>query len=856
MYQNIAFEKSKNLLHIWDDEKGHFTMPYKKYAYRKNNNGKYVALDGNRVEKVYDWDETDLQRGVIYESDIGPETRTLIDLYYESDDVSKGHREMYLDIEVATEGGFSDTEEVWQPLTSISFYDRAGDQYVAILVDPDNKVKSKVTNNLVLESVKTERELMLKFLTHYASVAPTIITGWNIEFFDIPYLYNRIRKVLGTKEADRLSPINDVIWLKHRNRYKLQGVACLDYMALYKNFTYSEESSYSLEAISQKELGKGKIQYEGTLDHLYQTDIDKFIEYNINDVRLVYELDLKLQFLDQARGVCHKGHVSYDDIYFTTRYLDGACLTYMKRLGIVAPNRRNRTAAPVDENGEDHSNDFAGAFVMDPVPGVYEWIFDEDMSSLYPSIIRTLNISPETKIGRVENWDIVKGAFLANQDNSIPVKLRCGIKQLSFSATEFRKYLLDNKYTVSAIGVVYDSQKPGIIPSILETWMAEREEFRGLAKKYGKEGNTELARFFDAKQLTAKIINNSLYGGLGAPGFRFHDLDNAESITLTGQAVIKQAMTKGNEWFTKQTGEEKQYVIYVDTDSNYFSAMPIIELMEKKLNKKLSREEKIDITYKTSQVVEKYINDSFTPWAKHVLNSDNHFLTIKQEYVSESGLWIAKKRYAQKIITEKGVLISQLTNGKKEWKLDVKGMDVVRSNFPKAFREFMSGILIDILNLVDRKILDDKVIAFRDDIKTKPMLDIMFPTGVKELDKYYIKKDPGQMFGDRVKATPAHAKAALVYNDLLDYFNINSTPKIGNAEKIKWTYLKSNPYGIDGIALKGFEDPKEIVSIIEQYIDYDRIFRSSLENKLQDFYNALGYGKVPANDTLNDFFSF
>jgi hypothetical protein len=291
-------------------------------------------------------------------------------------------------------------------------------------------------------------------------------------------------------------------------------------------------------------------------------------------------------------------------------------------------------------------------------------------------------------------------------------------------------------------------------------------------------------------------------------------------------------------------------------NSNYFSAEPIIELMQKKLGKELSREEKIDITYKTSQVVEKFINDSFTPYAKHVLNSDNHFLTIKQEYVSESGIWIAKKRYAQKIISEKGVLISDLTKGAKEWKLDVKGMDVIRSNFPKAFREFMSGILIDILNLVDRKVIDDKVLAFREDMKQKDMIDIMFPTGVKELTKYRIKKDPGQVFADRVKATPAHVKAALVYNDLLDYFKITSAQPIKNGEKIKWTYLKSNPLGIDGIALKGFDDPEKIVKIVEEYIDYDKIFKSSLENKLQDFYDALSYGKVPVNDTLNSFFSF
>jgi DNA polymerase elongation subunit (family B) len=353
-----------------------------------------------------------------------------------------------------------------------------------------------------------------------------------------------------------------------------------------------------------------------------------------------------------------------------------------------------------------------------------------------------------------------------------------------------------------------------------------------------------------------KIVNNSLYGALGAPGFRFHDLDNAESITLTGQQVIRHAMMKGNEWFTKQTGVDKEYVIYVDTDSNYFSAKPIIDLMESKLGKSLSKEEKIDITYKTSQVVENYINDSWDTFCKHFLNSDKHFLNIKQEYVSESGLWIAKKRYAQKIISEKGVLISQMTNGAKEWKLDVKGMDVVRSNFPKAFREFMSGILIDILNISEKKKIDDKVLAFREDMKQKPMFDIMFPTGVKELKKYKIKKEKGQMFGNRVKGTPVHAKSALNYNDLMEYYKITASQPITDGEKIKWTYLKNNPFGLESCAVKGFEDPEEILKFITQYIDYEKIFTASLENKLGDFYSALNWGGIPKNDNMSDFFAF
>lgn len=853
-YQNIAYQKNKNLVHLWDDKKGHLQFPYKKYAYKKNVHGKHVALDGSKLDRITTWDETDLQRGIIYESDINPETRTLIDMYFETDDPSIGHRELFIDIEVSTEGGFSSAEEAWQPMTSIAFHDRQGNQSVAIIVDPTNKLKSHKDINLTLEVVRTEFELISKFLSYYLEINPTIITGWNIDFFDIPYLYNRITQIAGKEYADSLSPINEVIWLKFRNRYRIMGVSCLDYMALYKLFTYSEEASYSLDNICKKELGKGKIVYEGTLDHLYKTDPEKFIEYNVNDVTLVLELDEKLKFLSLARGICHKGHVPYEDVYFPTRYLDGACVTYMKRLGIIAPNRKLKDHS--NSTDEPVSTDFAGAYVKDPIPGVYEWVFDEDMASLYPSIIRTLNISPETKVARVDNWDQIKTDFWTDAASNVNVKIKAGSKHTLIPTSEFRAWLISNKFTVSSIGVVYDYSKVGLIPAILETWMNERDEYKVLAKKYGKEGNAPMSLFFDSRQHTMKIINNSLYGALGAPGFRFFDLDNAESITLTGQQVIRHAMTKGDEWFTKQTGVKKEYVIYVDTDSNYFSAKPIIDLMESKIGKPMNRQEKIDVTYKTSQVVEKYINDSWDTFAKHFLNSDTHFLSIKQEYVAEAALWVAKKRYAQKIISEKGVLISQMTNGAKEWKLDVKGMDVVRSNFPKAFREFMSIILIDILNISEKKIIDTKILAFREEMKTKPLFDIMFPTGVKELKKYKIKKLKGQVFCDKVKGTPAHVKSALNYNDLIEYFKITKSQPILDGEKIKWTYLKNNTYGLETCAVKGFDDDIKILEFITQYIDYDKIFTSSLENKLVDFYSALNWGLIPKNDNIDNFFQF
>ena len=858
MYQNICYQRQKNLLTVWDDKHGMMQLPYKKYAYKKCANGKYHALDGTKVEKVTTWDDSDIARNLMFESDINPETRTLIDMYHETDEPSIGHRELFLDIEVSTEGGFAKPEDPWQPMTSIAFHDRQAKRSVAIIVDKNKKLRPFSDDVLTLEVVHNEFDLIAKFLEYYIQIAPTIITGWNIDFFDIPYIYNRITRVAGAQYANSLSPVGEVIYLKHRNRYRILGVSSLDYMALYKLFTQNEEVSYSLDAISKKELGKGKTVYEGSLDMLYNRDPEKFVEYNVNDVILVLELDEKLKYLALARGICHKGHVPYEDVYFTTRYLDGACITYMKRLGVIVPNRKLKdySQEEVADDGEEKKDGFAGAFVKDPIPGLYEWTFDEDMKALYPSIIRTLNMSFETKVGRITNWDEIKETFWDDTYSNTKAHLEKGAHHELISMFDLRPWLVDNKYCVSAIGVVYDSKKQGLIPSILEAWGNEREEFRALAKKFAKEGNSDMSEFFDNRQQVAKRMNNSLYGALGAPGFRFYDLDNAESTTLTGQLVVKHAMSKGNEWFVKQTGVKKDYVIYVDTDSTFLSAAPLITMMENKIERQLTEIEKAGLTFKTSQIVENFINDSWDVFAKQHLNADTHFFEIKQEYVASAGFWIARKRYAQMIISEKGTSIHDITNGEKEWKLDVKGMDVVRSDFPKAFRVAMSDILISILKKADKQVIDDKVIGLRESIKTSPLYDIMFPTGIKDLNKYFVKKAEGQVFGERPKGTPIHAKSSLNYNDLMDYYSITKSEPIISGEKIKWTYLKQNPFGLNTCALKGFDDPVEIIKFITDNIDYDHIFESSLENKLTDFYNALQYGKVPKDKNMEEFFSF
>ena len=822
MYQAVAYRKSDNSVHIWDDRKGYYSIKYKPYAYRKATYGNQVALDGERVIKV---DNFDRNEPGLYEADINPETRTLIDLYTDSDEPSIGHRTIFIDIEVDIENGFPTPEEAQNEVTSIAIYDQAGDSRYVWVLDKEGVVQD--TEQVI--SCNDEYTLLQKFLHKYNEIQPTIITGWNIDFFDIPYLYNRMCHILGERKARALSPINDVIWLKHRNRYRISGVACLDYMALYKNFTYTEESSYSLEAISQKELGRGKIKYDGDLNDLMRADINKYVDYNMNDVDLVVEIDEKMKLLDLARAICHKGHVPYEDVYFSTRYLDGASLTYLKRQGFVAPSRKPRDS--------DEPLELLGAFVKPPNPGRYKWVYDLDLTSLYPSIIMTLNVSPETKVTKLDKFDGHKyvkdeGKHYSDGWNGWE------------DSKELRGYLESNNYSIAANGVVYAKDIKGFIPSILEKWFAERVEYKNLRKKYEKEGDADKAEYYDRLQLVTKILLNSFYGVLGNPGFRFFDPDNAVAITSTGQQLIKFTADIGNKFYTRELGVNKDYCIYTDTDSTFFSSLPIIE--HRYPDYDITNEDWMaEKTIEVADEVQAFINKSYDIYGQRFHNVSTHRFDIKQENVAKAGLWIAKKRYAQWIINVEGHSVS---------KLDVKGLDVVRSSFPPAFRRFMAEVLEDILNDINKTDLDDKILAFKDHIKSLDILEIMFPTGVKKVSKYRDKR--AKPFDPPAKGTPVHVKSAINYNDMLKYHNVRTVREIINGEKIKWTYLKSNPMNLNSLALKGFEDPEVIVDFVKQYINHDKIFKSAFENKLNDFYQAMNWGKVPENNNLGKFFGF
>ena len=838
MYQNCYYQREKNLVHIWDDKKGYFNFPYTRYAYEKATNGPFTTLYGDKVSKIYKFTKDDPN---LFESDVPETTRVLVDTYTDSDLPSEGHVVLTYDIECEMESGLPDPEKAENELTSIALHDSATNQYWVLVMDKAGEMLEKKTDKAIVLPFRTEEDMLMKYLELYEMINPSIVTGWNIDYFDTPMLYNRINRLLGKRHANRLSPIGECFWSPYRKRYFMAGVSYLDYLSLYKNFTYSELDSYRLDSIAQKELGRGKIEYDGNLDILFREDIEKFIEYNLVDVELVVEFDRKLQFIDTARGICHAGHVPYEDFVYSSKYLEGALLTYLKRKNIVAPNkpadRRERMEA-LKENKEEK---FIGAYVKAPIVGKYDWIYDLDLTSLYPSIIMSINISPETKMGKIENWDAqdyIKGkreSWIINGD--------------TITQENLKKFFERSKFSVASNGVLYRTDKVGCIPDILDLWFSQRVEFRKLEKQYGESGDKEKYAFYKKRQLVQKILLNSLYGVLGLPAFRFYDVDNATAVTTTGQTVIKSTADMANIKYNKELGTpDADSNIYIDTDSVFFSATPLLD--HRIPNWKENDQQTIaGFVNDIAGEMQDYLNDFYDILGKKVFNIDKHRFEIKKEYVSKAGIWIAKKRYAQWIISDNGVPVD---------KLDVKGLDVVRSSYPAAFRKFMSEVLIEILRGDTEEQLTNKVHDFKKNLPTMDVVKIAKAGAVKNLSKYMPKKKDQTAMFQFLSATPAHVKASIAYNQLLKHFGVqNQYEPLKDGDKIKWVYLKQNPYGLDGVAMNGYNDPPQIMELISTYIDHDKIFERELLKKLEDFYGALNWGEVlSSTKTAEKFFSF
>ncbi len=847
MYMNIYIDKKTEEVHLWDDTKGYVKFPLPKYAYRKKPGGRYRSVYGDELEKVTMFNRNDPS---VFEGDVSPETRVLIDAYEDSDEPSKEHRVIFFDIEVSSEGGFPVIEEGDKELTAIALYDSVTKKYTAFILDKEGKLQDSETEETTILSYDNEESLISHFMNKWEEIQPTIITGWNIDGFDVPYLYNRIKRVMGASFAKRLSPIQECYYNTYSKRMVVAGISCMDYLTLYQKFSGKNEPSYTLGAIGKKVVNIEKISYTGSLNDLYKEDIKKYIDYNLNDVKIVVALDKKLQFIDLARRICHTGHVGYEQFGTSSRYLEGAILMYLRRQGRVAPNKPVEGREEYEQRMEDGEEGFEGAFVKDPVPGRYNWVFDLDLTSMYPNIIISLNISPETKIAKVENWnaeDFVRG--------KLSEVILSGQK---YSAKEFSDMLIQNNLSVASNGAVYrlpkETGQEGTIPSILIKWFNQRKEMRKMASKYAEEKNWEMYEFYDQRQKVQKILLNSIYGCLGLPVFRFYDKDNAEAVTLSGVSIIKTANMAINQYYRNVLGEDakgEDYVIYVDTDSCFASALPIIKKTMPDIDMN-DEKQMTEAILKVTGEAQNYVNKMFDVMALRLFNVKNHRFDAKQEVISKSSFWLAKKRYCQFIINKGGVECDEL---------EVKGIDVVRTSFPAKFRVFMKEILIDFLKNVDEQTINKKILDFKSKMKEYTIIELAKNTSVKfkSLDKKKDYNPKGRQPFQIISGTPAQVKAALIYNDLLEKYGLTKIiPPIFHGQKIKWVYVKQNEFGVECMAMKADgTDPQPILDFIEKYIDRDAMYEQELKSKLMEFYNVLKWDYPNENwEAAANFFEF
>jgi len=863
MYQAIHYDFRNKTCHLRDDQQGWLSFEYTPTYYKLDPKGQFETLDGKQVSKTYTCDKNDPL--TYYEIDIPMETRVLVDAYKDLDDAPKFHNTIFLDIECEI-GGALTTEYIKSApmkITSISIYDMTLKKYHCLILDEKKQLQPTQEENKEIIPCDVESDLLSKFISLWHEADPTIISGWNSEFFDIPYLYHRICKVLGEDVAKKLSPLGITSVKDYFNKraqttestVTLAGINHLDYMLLHKKFIMKQEPSYKLGDIGEKYVKLGKIEYEGSLDKLFKEDVNKFIEYNLRDVEILIELDKKLQFIDLTTNICHLCHVPYENIYYSTALNEGAILTYLKRKDIVSPNKPTTYNPALKEENEE----YAGGYLKDPVPGLYEWVSDLDFTSLYPSVIRNLNMGIETLVGRIQNrdkydnkWGLGDLKELDPDDDITIEKVTPDrkIKVSSIKAKDLIELIEKNKLIISANGTLFRQDKSSIVVEILNDWFNKRKQYKDLMKEaYKVKKDPVLGEFYNKRQHAFKIKLNDVYGVFAINSWRYSDgnLFISKAITLTGQRLDQESINFVNKEISTELGVERDYVITADTDSLFFELKDLIKKRKPDVNIN-SREDVVPVALKITKEYQDKTKPFLQNLCKSLFNTDNQYFELKQEVLLERGYFAGKRRYAQFIVNKEGVPVEEL---------DIKGMDVMKSNMTPLYRKFGEEILLDIMYGKAKKDIDKKIIDFKNTLNALPYKSIAKPTGVRNIRTYIASAPPsGQIFSKLEKKCPINTKAAIYHNDLLRFKKLDKKyPCFTEGDKMYYIQLKDNPYKIEVLGFTG-NDPEFIEDFINKFVDKEEGFNSILLNKLQGIYSDLKWSFPSLNAYVNKFFSF
>jgi len=838
-YTSAHSYRNQILLRGYEDGKRvQYKVPYKPYLFvnsRKGNDSPYKTLKGQPVDRM-DFDSMrDAREFITRYKDVsgmdiyGMTTFLypyLLDAYpgemqYDPSSISV----VTIDIEVAADDGFPNIQTAEKEVTAITI--RKNNELV---VFGCGNFKT-ISENITYIKCKTEYDLLGKFLTVWQSkqFAPDVITGWSIEFFDIPYLVNRITKLLGRKEAEKLSPWGILeermieVNGKENQVFLPIGIAVLDYIQLYRKFKFETQESYRLDYISSIELGERKLDYSehDSLLGLYKNDYQKFIEYNIKDVDLVYKLEEKLKFIEQVFALAYDAKVNYVDTLTTVRPWDVIIHNYLMERNIVVPQNVHQE---VDEQ-------IVGGYVKEPVPGMYRWVVSFDLNSMYPHLIMQYNISPETYVETIDGLTV----------DSI----------LDGAVDDIRYYLEEKNVACAASGCVFDKDYQGFLPKLMEKMYNDRVVFKNkmieAKKAYEKTPTRELSNEISRchnMQMAKKIQLNSAYGALGNQYFRWFDNRHAESITKSGQLAIRWIEREMNKYMNKILHTKGvDYVIASDTDSIYVEMNEVVTNMFAGDGEDNGGSDDPHVVVDgldrwIEAKIQPYINKCYKKLAEYT-NAYQQKMFMKRESIANKGIWTAKKRYILNVYNNEGVSYA-------EPKIKMTGIEAVRSSTPAVCRDKIKKAISIIINKTEDDFI--KFISdFREEFKKLPFEDVAFPRGVRGLTKY---NDTASIYS---KGTPIHVKGALLYNHFLKQKKLEKELQlIGDSDKIKFSYLRlPNPIrdmviSVPNILPKSFG--------LDDYIDYDMQFDKSFLEPIKKISKEIGW-KTEHINTLEAFFN-
>jgi len=881
-YIDALYDRAHDRIHVVERRDGrrvYQEYPANYVLYYDDPRGKFRSIYDTPVSRFSSRNNKEFRKEVrmhsskkIYESDINPIFRCLED-NYKGQDGPKLHTAFYdIEVDFDPERGFSPVTDPFNPITAISVYMDWLDQIVTLAVPPRHmsmatakEIAAEFDNCFMFEK---EADMLNTFLDLIEDA--DILTGWNSEGYDIPYTVNRITRVLSKDDTRRMCLWNQYPKPRIFERfgaenqtYDLVGRVHMDYMQLYRKYTYEERHSYALDAIGEyEEIGR-KTAFEGTLDQLYNQNFKIFIDYNRQDTMLIGKLDKKLKFLSLANTLAHENTVLLQTTMGAVAVTEQAIIIEAHERGMVVPNRKERLS--------DEDTQAAGAYVAYPKKGIHDWIGSIDINSLYPSAIRALNMGPETIVGqlrpimtdRLIRDNMTKGdsfaaaweGLFASLEYTAVMEQQRGTEitidwqdgnETVHSAAEIWKMLFDSNqpWVLSANGTIFTYEKEGIIPGLLKRWYAERKDMQKKAKEYEGKDDVQF-EYWDKRQLVKKINLNSLYGAILNAGCRFFDKRIGQSTTLVGRSIAKHMDAYVNECITGEYDHTGKSIIYGDTDSCYFTAWPMVKTEVEDGRMDWSAETCIALYNSIADQV----NDSFPGFMEQAFHCPREMGSVirgGREIVARTGLFITKKRYAVLYIDKENKRVD--VNGK-PGKVKAMGLDLKRSDTPVVIQEFLSDLLNKVLTGTQREDIVARVREFKYVFTERPGWEKGSPKRVNNLTKYGKEE---QRLG---KANmPGHVRAALNWNNLRRMNSDNYSMQIVDGMKTIVCKLKSNALGWTSI---GYPTDEQHLPQWFKDLPFDHVEMEAtvVDQKIDNLLGVLGWDLKSSTNTANTFTS-